>query len=283
MANTGMTNTRVEVVPTNAPVGAEIRGIDLAQPLDDALFQDIAAAFAQYGVLYFRKQDITPEQQIAFSKRFGDLEILTFSQFTLPGHPEILLITNLQENGKHIGIHDAGREWHSDSTYVAEPSLASFLYAREVPMENGEPLGDTLFVPTSGLFESFDADRQALLASMKSIHRMDPRLVKDGKAPPQAIHPVVITHPRTGRKCIFVNEGRTCAFVGLDEAESRVLLDHLLEQLKAPERIYRHKWQVGDLLMWDNLAVQHQATHNYTWPKHRRLMNRTTVKGHPLS
>ena len=279
-----MNHSSIEVVPSGGPVGAEICGVDLSKTIDQDTFRQIEDAFATYGVLCFRKQDIEPQDQVAFSCRFGELERLTFSQFTLTGRPDVLLITNIEENGKHIGIHDAGREWHADSTYVPSPSLASFLYAREVPVEDGKVLGDTLFVPAFGHFEEFDTDRQSLLAGLESIHRMDPRLVKEsGKAPPQATHPVIVTHPRTGRKCLFVNEGRSVNFVGMDEEESRPLLRNLLERLRSPERIYTHKWQVGDLLMWDNIAVQHRATHDYSWPKHRRLMHRTTVKGSPLS
>lgn len=273
----------IDVVKMDAPLGAEIRGVDLGR-LTDETFGEIEQAFADHAVLVFRDQDITPEQQIAFSERFGELEILLFSEFTLKGHPEILLISNLQENGKYIGIHDAGREWHADSTYVPTPSRASFLYAKEVPSKDGKALGDTLFVPTAGIFESLPQSEQDRLAGLTSIHRMDARLVKEpGKAPPQAIHPVVVSHPRTGRKSLFVNEGRTVGFPGVEEAEGKALLADLLDRLKAPERIYRHQWRVGDLLMWDNIAAQHLATHDYSWPTHRRLMHRTTVKGGTLA
>jgi taurine dioxygenase len=275
-----MQMSKVEVVPAGAPVGAEIRGVDLSRELDEETFDDIRRAFERYSVIFFRNQDISPQDQVRFSRRFGDLEILTFSQFTLKDMPEVLLISNVQQDGKYIGIHDAGREWHADSTYVPNPSLASFLYAKEVPQENGQPLGDTLFVPSAGVIEELPPALREKLSGLKSIHRMDSRLQKDKNAPPiQAIHPAVVTHPRTGRKCLFVNEGRTVGFVDFDEAEGREMLDDLLTRLKAPERIYRHKWQVGDLLLWDNIATQHQATHNYSWPTHRRLMHRTTVKG----
>lgn len=273
----------IEVVPSDAPIGAEIRGVDLSQELDAETFDGIRRAFEEYSVIFFRNQTLTPEQQVRFSRRFGELEILTFSQFTLKNLPEVLLISNVQEDGKHIGIHDAGREWHSDSTYVPNPSLASFLYAHEVPQENGVPLGDTLFVPTAGVVEDLPAELQVRLANMKSIHRMDSRLQAKDAPPIQAIHPAIVTHPRTSRKCLFVNEGRTIGFVDFDEREGKEILDELLRRLKAPERVYRHKWQVGDLLLWDNIATQHQATHNYAWPTHRRLMHRTTVKGVPLS
>jgi len=279
-----MTETRIEVVPTGAALGAEIRGVDLSRPLSEAVFRQIAEASAEHAVIFFRDQVITPEDQIAFSKRFGELELLIFSRFTLKDHPAVLLISNVQEDGKYIGIHDAGREWHADSTYVPNPSMASFLYAKEVPTENGRALGDTLFVRTTGLLESFSPELQRKLSGLTSIHRMDARLITDpDKRPPEAIHPVIVTHPRTGRKCLFVNEGRTVGFPELDEEEGRPLLAELLDRLKAPERIYRHSWRVGDLLMWDNIAAQHHATHDYAWPAHRRLMHRTTVKGVVLS
>ena len=156
------------------------------------------------------------------------------------------------------------------------------LWSREQWSKRDRSIVTIALLAGLGHYEEMEPERRELLSGMKSIHRMDVRLVKDGKAPPQAIHPVFVTHPRTGRKCLFVNEGRSVAFVGMDEAESRPLLNNLLDRLKEPERMYRHKWQVGDLLMWDNIAVQHHATHDYAWPEHRRLMHRTTVKGVPL-
>ena len=275
----------IEVVPVGGPVGAEIRGVDLSQELNADDLSKIKSAFAQYGVVFFRDQKITPDEHVRFTAHFGELEVMSFSRFSMPDKPEVLQLTNIQENGKNIGVHDAGKEWHADSTYMQKPSYASFLYAREVPHnDQGEPLGDTLFAPAFGHFEELDADRRELLSSMKAIHTLDNRLVKKGETPPQlAIHPVVVTHPITGRKCLFVNEGRCKEFVGLNEEESKVLLNNLLERLKSPERVYRHKWRVGDLLMWDNISTQHLATHDYSWPQHRRLMHRTTVKGMALS
>ncbi len=148
---------------------------------------------------------LTPAQQIAFSQRFGTLERLPLSRYSLKEWPEVLLISNVEENGEKIGIHDAGKFWHSDSSYLTHPSRCSCLYAHEVPVDaDGNPLGDTLFAPTAGVYETLPPERQAFLDSLTSIHRIDPRLQKDKAA--QAEHPVVVRHPVTRRKCIFVNE-----------------------------------------------------------------------------
>lgn len=271
----------VEIVPTDAPVGAEIRGVDLSRPLSDTDFQIILDAFHEHGVIFFRDQALTPEQQIAFSRRFGSLEKLPLSRYALPGHSEILLIANIEENGENgekIGIHDAGKFWHSDSSYLTHPSRCSCLYAREVPKDaDGLPLGDTLFAPTFGLYETLPPERQAFLDGLTSIHRIAARLVKDKVA--EAEHPVIVRHPVTRRKCIFVNEGLTVSYSGLNEEDGLKLRRELVEMVTAPERIYRHKWRVGDLLMWDNVSTQHHATHDYAWPEHRRLMHRTSVEG----
>ena len=292
---------RINIRPTGAPVGAEIRGVDLSQALDDEVFAQIEQAFERHGVLFFRDQQLSPEQLVRFSRRFGELEPSVLKQYLLPGHPDIVVLSNVIEYGKGIGLADAGNHWHSDSSYTAMPARASLLYGREIPSENGEPLGDTLFVCTAGVYETLPNDMRRRLDGLRAIHGLRDRWAgkkagseerpigrgEPAKAPltpeqlriPPVVHPVVRTHPTTGRKCIYVNEGLTRGFVGLDDEEGEALLNELCLLLTRPERIYRHRWQVGDLVIWDNCSTQHHATFNYRWPEHRRLMHRTTIVG----
>jgi len=206
-----------------------------------------------------------------------------------PQHPEILLISNIVENGRAIGIADAGRYWHSDLAYMPRPSRASMLYALEIPHnDNGDPLGDTIFADVGAAYDALPEDMKARLVGLKArsslSHRFE-KIQKDGGTEQlaedkkkEAIHPVIRTHPVTGRKLIYVNDGQTDRILDVAEAESQDLLKYLCAQCVKPEFLYRHKWQVGDVLMWDNCAVQHLAVADYKLPQRRR-MHRTTIVG----
>lgn len=271
----------------DAPLGAEIRGLDLAQPLDDATFAAVRQCFlASEGVLVLRDQRITPEQQIVFSRRFGPLAIHVLRQFLLPGHPEILLVSNVIENGKAVGLGDAGRYWHSDLSYVAEPSLGSLLHAIEIPSEGG----DTSFVNMYAAYETLPGDIKRRIEGKRAIHsyrnaydRMAgstfrPALTEEQKQEVQAVtHPVVRTHPETGRKALFVNEGFTSRILDIPEEESRELLDLLFRHSTSGRFTYRHRWQEHDMVFWDNRCTIHLA-HGCP-PELRRHMHRTTVTG----
>ncbi len=271
----------------DAPIGAEIVGLDLSRPLDDAGFAAVRQAFlASAGVLVLRDQRITPEQQIAFSRRFGPLMIHVLRQFLLPGHPEILLVSNVIENGKPIGLGDAGRYWHSDLSYVAEPSLGSLLHARELPAEGG----DTSFASMHAAYEALPDAVQRRIAGLRAVHsyrnsydRMQgsswrPPLTDEQKAEvKEVVHPVVRTHPETGRKALFVNEGFTVRILDMPEADSGALLELLFAHSTEPRFIYRHHWRDHDLVFWDNRCAVHLA-HGCP-PELRRHMHRTTVQG----
>ncbi len=286
---------RYEIRPSPAPIGAEILGLDLAHPIDEATFATINAAFERHSVIVFRDQKLTPEQQIAFSRRFGPLQVNVRSEFNKPGHPEIFIVSNVEIDGKPIGSRDAGRYWHSDLCYLAKPSKASLLYALEVPTrDDGTVLGDTLFASAAAAYDTLPADLKQRLDGLRAANGynfMYERKVQDfGLRPPlsdaeratkyprDAVHPVVRTHPATGRKCLYVCEGYTHHILDLPEDESRALLDRLFAHIIKPEHVYRHKWRVGDLLMWDNAAVQHKVTFDYAPPLRRRL-ERCTVEG----
>lgn len=283
----------ISVYRADAPLGAEIRGVDLSRPVSDDEFAAIDDAFVTHGVVVFREQTLTEDQHIAFSRRFGELEIHVLKQYLHPRYPEILIISNVEENGRRIGVADAGRYWHTDLSYVREPSRCSLLYAREVPIaEDGRVLGATLFASTAAAYDALPDATKKRIAGLRAVHRYGDRYdrmqksggVRDAlsdeqrQQTPDVIHPVVRTHPVTGRKCLYVNEGFTVSLLGLPEDEGRDLLADLCAHAHKPEFTYRHEWRKGDLLMWDNCQTQHLAVGDYALPQ-RRLMHRTTVRG----
>ena len=284
-------------------LGAEISGVDLSRPISDDVFARLAKAFFDNEVVVFRDQRLTPEAQVAFTRRFGELEHHVRRESCLAGFPQILIVSNvLDEHGRAIGAQDAGRFWHSDLSYKREPSLLSALYALEVPVKDGRVLGDTGFASATAAYEALSGPMKERLRGLRNVHSYRYYRAKNAKAQaeeaaaglrvvqehtptpaqlagvPEVEMPVVRTHPVTGRKALFVNEAHTSHIVGLPSEESEALLAELYRHLVRPEFGYTHRWQPGDLLMWDNCAVQHKATFDYDLPL-RRLMHRTTVRG----
>ncbi len=272
-------------------LGAEITGINLAQPLSGDTYAEIETVFHEHAVIVFRDQQLTPEQQIAFSKQFGEIDINVRSRFAKPGYPEIFVVSNIIENGQPIGVTDAGRYWHTDHCYAEKPSRCSLLYAHEVPVQDGKALGDTQFASVTAAYDALPADMAQRLSERKAINsysytyerkvqefKRDTLATEGRTAPPDVAHPVVRTHPHTGRKCLFVNEGYTTRILDMPEDESAQTLQFLFAHIIKPEFIYRHHWRIGDLLLWDNCAVQHKAVFDYALPLRRR-MERVTIRG----
>jgi taurine dioxygenase len=293
----------IQVTKLGERLGAEISGVDLSRPLDDAAFAEVAKAFFDNEVVVFRDQRLAPEEQVAFTRRFGELEHHVRRESCLPGFPEILVVSNvLDERGRAIGTQDAGRFWHSDLSYKREPSLLSALYALEVPERDGRVLGDTGFASATAAYQALPEATKRRLEGLRNVHSYRYYRAKNARAqkaeaaaggrvvqehtPTEAQlasvadveMPVVRTHPVTGRKALFVNEAHTSHLVGLPPAESEALLGGLYAHLVRPEFTYTHRWRAGDLLMWDNCAVQHKASFDYALPLRRR-MHRTTVRG----
>jgi len=277
---------------STAPLATEIRDVDLSRDLDAATFREIVALFHEHEVVYFRNQKLTPDQHVAFSRRLGELEIHVRQDCCRPGYPELFVVSNVMENGKPIGSQDAGLFWHSDLCYLKEPSRGSVFYAREVPRDKrGEPLGDTLFASGVAAYDALPEAMKRRIAGLKAVNSYAQGYYRDRNSGPRkplteeqktktpdVEHPVVRTHPYTGRKCLFINEGYTSRIVGLPEKEGAALLAELLAHSTQPRFVYRHRWQVGDLLIWDNCSTQHRAVPDYKLPQ-RRLMERTTVRG----
>ena len=283
----------MEIRPLTPSVGAEVLGADLARDIDAAAFARIEQAYKDHSVLLFRDQHVDPSAHVRFSRRFGELEIHVLREFVRADAPEVYILSNIIENGKPIGIKDAGNYWHTDLSYTLKPSRGSLLYALEVPHDDaGAPLGDTQFVSTVAAYDSFPAATQRRIEGLSATHRFWDRYLSERKkagqdvvvsderrrATPDVVHPMVRVHPYTGKKYLYVNEGFTIGIVGLSDNESRFLLDELYAHIARPQAIFRHRWRVGDLVMWDNYATQHRATVDFAWPK-RRLMHRTTLCG----
>lgn len=270
-------------------LGAEISGVDVAK-LDDTAFGAVRDAFHEHQVIVFRDQDLSVEDHIGFSRRFGDLEIHISTDSLLKDHPEILLVSNKKENGKYIGVENAGDEWHSDLSYMEKPSLGSLLYALEI----SEVGGDTEW---SNMYTAYDTLPEATkkrIDGLKARHSFNrfrnkrvtiPEQRKEGAkeryekiSPPDVIHPVVRTHEATGRKALYVSPRFTIGIEDLPEDEGQALLDDLVEHAIKRDFIYHHQWRLGDLLFWDNRCTLHLACRGIPEGQIRH-MHRTTVSG----
>jgi len=280
---------RPSVKKSGAACGAEIV-FDLTRDLDDATFREIECVFHENIVVVFRGQQLSNRRHVEFSSRFGELEIHIVKKYLLSDFPEILLISNIRdEQGEHIGLADAGFTWHTDTSYRRRPSRCSLLYAKEVPQCDGQPLGDTVFANTIAAYEALPESTKKRIEGLKAIHRYSARRrVADSPRPkltpqqlaetPDIAHPIVRTHPYTGRKSLYITAGECIGIDGVPEDEALDLIAELDAHCVRPEFLYRHKWQAGDLLMWDNASSMHLAICDYALPE-RRLMHRTTVIG----
>ncbi len=275
----------IEVRPTGAAAGAEILGVDLAKGLDDAGFAPIQAALDKHGVIVLRDQKITPEQQIAFSRHFGETEVnYNAKMFGISGSPEIYLISNIVENGKPTGTRRAGENWHTDMSYAKRPAKATMLYAVEVPVLHGLTLGGTGFANAAAAWDALPQSMQDAIRDLKGVFdfrgrkRSSPVRPEDIAQYPPVQHPIVRTHPRTGRKSLYIARDDCTGIVGKDERTGQALIEALADHIVRPDFVYQHHWRVGDVVVWDNCTVQHRAVQDYDLPQ-RRLLWRTTIKG----
>ncbi|WP_244129832.1 TauD/TfdA dioxygenase family protein [Burkholderia gladioli] len=275
------------MLPFDGALGAEIVGLDLSRPIGEDDFARIHRAHLDHHVVVFRDQRITPEEHVAFSARFGPLQRHVLAQFALPGHPEVLIVSNILENGQPIGLGDAGHFWHSDLSYKEKPSLGSLLHAQELPAEGGDTLFANMHLAWDALPEALKREVEgrraehtylARYAELQARSPWRPNLTPEQIAQVKAVdHPIVRTHPETGRRALFVSEHFTTRIVGLPEDESRALLDELFSHSVRDEFVYRHQWREHDLVFWDNRSLMHLAAGT---PDHlRRKLYRTTIEG----
>ncbi len=271
--------------PTEKGFFAEVVGADLTRADDEAQLATVKQAFLKHGVIVIRDQDLTPAEQVAFSRRLGPLAIHVLEDQLLPGHPEILLVTNKRENGRYIGIPDLGRAWHSDMSYKEAPALASLLYALEVPADGS---GDTHFADMTAAYEALPDAMKTRLEGLEVYHTYEHDhenfSLSDAQREdlPGAIHPLVRTHPETGEKALFLGRLLAKRIVDMMTEESDALLDGLEAHATSAAFVHCHRWRRHDLLFWDNRRTLHcaQPYDDKTFTRH---MHRTTVMGDRLA
>ena len=266
-------------------IGAVVDGIDLSEPMSDEVFERLRAELADLSLLVLPDQHVTPAQHVAISRRFGLLEQHVLSDYCLDGYPEIFVVSNIVENGFHIGATGGSEDYHSDLAYMAEPSLCSLFYCLETPDEGGE----TAFASMFAAYDALPEERKRWLESHNAIYdypwhhqthmTQHPALTESQKArTPPVTHPSVRTHPENGRKALFVSELMTRTFEGENEAESQTLLAELTAFATQPEFVYTHRWAPHDMVIWDNRSLLHKGC-PFDQENTRRLMHRTTVRG----
>ncbi|CAN5478326.1 TauD/TfdA family dioxygenase [soil metagenome] len=274
----------MRITPLSAPVGALIEGVDLREPLSADDFAQIREAFVDRGVVVVRNQQLDEAQFVGIARRFGEIESYesTLGQYLNAKQPAIIMLSNIVENGRKLGVQDGGQYWHTDRSYVERPAWSSMLHSKMIPHdEHGTPLGDTMFASMSAAYDALPTDEQRALEQLTAQHEYVYRFSKPNDAMPPVEHPVVLRHPLTGRPGIYVNAGFTAKLLGMSEAESQQKLASLYAHATEDRFVYRHRWQVGDVLMWDNYSTQHRAVGDYG-PDQHRLMWRTTIQGFEL-
>ena len=281
-----MTYDHISIDPLSTALGAEIGGVDLRAPLPEPALAELCHAFGEYGVIFFRDQSLTPEQHLTFARRFGGIDVNRFFT-TVPGYPEIAEVRKEPEQRRNIG-----NGWHTDHSYDLTPAMGSMLYAREVPTTGGDTLFASMYAAYDALSDGLKATLEGLSALHSSRHvfgaeadarrgDLTGRIGNPELATQDAIHPVVIRHPETGGKALYVNPGFTLRFDGWTDEESRPLLDYLYRHAVRPEFTIRFHWREGSLAFWDNRSTWHFAVNDYHGE--RRLLHRVTIAGVPLS
>ena len=278
--------TGISVTPTGGPLGAIVGNVDLRQ-VDAALFSDIHRAWVDHQVLLFRGQSMTDADLVAFSRRFGDLDFAPVQEngrTSTDGFPEIYVVSNVIENGVPIGSLGAGEAvWHTDMSYLPAPPKASMLYALEVPLLGG----NTSFCDMYAAYESLPLAMQVRAKNLRVKHdgtynsggfvRQGVTPTDDPRQAPGMIHPLVCTHPDSGRQMLYLGRRRMAWLEGLSLPDSDALLDEIWAHATAQALVWTHAWQVGDLVLWDNRCTMHRR--DPFDADARRVMHRTQVKG----
>ncbi len=274
--------------PSNGGVGAFVEGVDLSEPLSNSLGEDLRQGLGEYGVLFFRDQNIDPQQHQALAEHVGEIDVNRFFQ-AVQDYPKIAEVRKEPEHKINIGSG-----WHTDHSYDVEPALGSILLARELPSRGGDTLFANMFAAYDALSDGLKETLESLQAEHSTRHNfgaipksgpegeeMKGRLGNQDLATQDSVHPVVIRHPISGKKALYVNRGFTTHFVGWTAEESAPLLDYLYQHASQSEFTYRFEWQPGSIAFWDNRATWHKAVNDYHGE--RRLMHRITLQGEALS
>ena len=272
-------------------VGATIEGLDLARPLSNEELAAVTRALGEYGVIRFPRQQLSGRELADFSARFGTLEINVAGSYQEPGIPEVMILSNIMENGKPIGLADAGQGWHTDMSYSRTVAFANVLYGIRIPQRDGRPLGATEFSNTHAAYESLPAALKQRLAGMTVLHDFEkfwemmrrekgskrpPLTDAQRKAKPPVSQPIFVKHPLTGRTVLYANPGYSVRINELPEQESEETLAFLFEHQLKPEYRYVSRWEEGDVLMWEDIGTIHNAVADYG-PGEHRLVKRCQV------
>ena len=282
----------LDITPTGQTLGATVAGVDLNEPIDDRTFADILRALGRYGVLRFPNQALDPARQMAFSARFGSLEINVAGAFQEPGYPEIMILSNMTEpNGRPIGARDAGQDWHTDMSYSETIAFANVLFALKVPHRDGRPLGGTEFANMHAAYDGLPDDLRTRLDGMTVLHDFNkfwdmmlkrpgtwrqPLTQEQRDRKPPVSHPIFLTHPITGKQVLYANPGYAIRINELPEAESDEILEYLFGHQLQEKYRYVHRWSEGDVLLWDDIGTLHNAHADYG-PDEHRLIKRCQV------
>jgi len=281
----------VKVVPSGEVLGATVEGLDLSQPLSAEDFQAVARALGAHSVIRFPDQQLTGRDLKNFAAQFGELEINVANSFQEPGHPEVMILSNIVENGRPIGLADAGQDWHTDMSYSTTIAFGNVLYGIKIPHRDGKPLGSTDFCSMHAAYEGLPADVKQRLEGKTALHDFNkfwemmrrergstrpPLTEAQRKAKPPVSHRIFLTHPLTGKKVLYCNPGYAIRINELPEKESDEMLQFLFEHQTRPEYRYSFKWHVNDVLMWENIGTIHNAIPDYG-PDEHRLVKRCQV------
>jgi len=281
----------VKLAPTGETLGATVEGLDLSRPLQGDEVEFVMQALGRHGVLRFPKQDLTGVQLKQFSAQLGDLEINVAGGFQEPGHPEVMILSNIVENGGPIGLSDAGQDWHTDMSYSRQIAFANVLYGIKIPMRDGKPLGNTEFCNMHAAYADLPEAMKTKLDGMTVLHDFDkfwelmrnregsrraPLSEAQRKAKPPVSHPIFLTHPITGRKVLYANPGYSVKINELGEKEGEETLAFLFEHQTQPKYRYANRWQERDVLVWEDFGTIHNAIPDYG-PHEHRLIKRCQV------
>jgi len=280
----------MKVTKSGETLGATIEGLDLAQPLSPDEFDEVLRALGRFGVVRFPRQELSGRQLADFSARFGKLEINIANAFQEPGIPEVMILSNIVENGKPIGLADAGQDWHTDMSYSRTIALANVLYGIKIPRRSGKALGTTEFANMHAAYDGLPAEMKRDLEGMTVLHDFNkfwemmrsrgsprpPLTEAQRKAKPPVSHPIFLTHPITGRRVLYANPGYSVRINELPQKESEEMLEFLFEHQLKPEYRYAFHWQEGDVLMWEDIGTIHNAVADYASDEHR-LVKRCQV------
>jgi taurine dioxygenase len=269
----------MDIQPTGRGLGATVTGCDLRQPLDDAAIGEITRALGRHGVLCFPGQQLAPAEQKAFCGRFGPLEVHVSGVGQVPDHPEVMILSNIVDDGRPLGLADAGQGWHTDMSFSEPIGLATFLHGIVIPQDgDGRPLGATRFADMHAAWDDLPDELKTRLADARAVHdfakfwdmmrrrpgsRRAPLTEEQRRRKPPVAWPVAPAHPVTGRRVLYADPGYTTHIEGMPADESAELLSFLFAHQVQPKYVHVHRWTEGDLLMWDNIGTIHDAVADY--------------------